>query len=134
LQALSQSALHRRTDKTSFFLTADNFEFDSRLAADSLHQAAVIPGFARSRRSHGTIGRDVVPVHAATKLAKSSGGSCDCFFVEQATRESIVPQANSGSFAVEDLNMIGRSCASNRQSNGIRASVDRSQLDRSSHS
>ena len=133
LQAIPQCILHRRAHQPRLFFAADHFEFDSPFAADSLHQPAVIPGFAGSSSGDGAIGRNVVAVHAAAKLTKRPGGSCNRFFVEQAVREGVVPQANSGPFAIENLDVIRRSGSSNRESNGIRASVDRSQLDGGGH-
>ena len=111
LDAIAERTLDGGADESCLFFAADDFQLDAGLAANSLHQVAIIPGFASSGGGNGTIGRNVVLVHLRAELAKGADGSVDCFFVEQAARERVVTEANSGAFVIENLDVLRRSGA-----------------------
>ena len=73
-------------------------------------------------------------VHAVAEFAESTGGEGDGVFVQEAASERIVAEANSGTFVVEEFEMMRRSGARDDQTYGIRARVDGSQLNGSGHS
>ena len=106
LDAISQGPLHGGTNQARFFLAADYFEFDSGFALHAIHQAAVIARFASGGRSYGTIGADVVLVHAIAELAEGAGGAGDGVAADDAAGEGIVAQAHRSAFAIEHLDVF----------------------------
>jgi len=64
-------------------------------------------------------------VHAIPKMTKGACRARDCLLVEQAAREGVVAQADRGAFAFQNLNVLRRSGARNRQSDRIRSGVNR---------
>ena len=56
LDAIAERPLDRRADEPCLFFAADDFELDAGLAANSLHQVAIIAGFASRGGGDGAIG------------------------------------------------------------------------------
>lgn len=134
LNAVRESPVDGGANEARFFLATDDFELDSGLAADTFHEATIIAGFASGGGGDGTVGRHVVAVHAVAEIAERARGAVHRVFIEQAVREGVVAQADGGAFGVEDLDLSERSSAGNYEPDGIRAGVNRCQLDRCGHS
>src|SRR5271155_317499 len=133
LDAITERPLHGGTNQARFFFAADYFQFDSRFALHAIHQAAVIARFAGCGSGYGAIGADIVLVHAIAELAEGAGGTGNGVTANDAAGEGIVAQAHGGAFAIEHLNVLGRSGAGNYQTNGVRPGVNGCQLNRGGH-
>ena len=134
LNAVAESALDGGTNEGCFFFAADHFQLDAGLAADAVHQAAVVARFAGCGSGDGAIGGDVMLVHLGSKLAEGADSAINSFFVEQAARKSIVSEADRCAFAIEDFDVLRRGGAGDDETNRVGAGVNRSEMDRGGHS
>jgi hypothetical protein len=129
LHPVAQCPLHRRANQPRFFLAADYFQFNSGLALDALKQAAVVADLARRGHRDGAVGGHVIMIHAIAKMAECANCAGDRFFVQQPPGKGVVAQAHRGAFAFQELDMLGRSGARNRQPDRIGSGINRGQLD-----
>jgi hypothetical protein len=125
LEAVAQGPLYCGADQARLFFAADYFQFNSCFSLDAVHQFAVVAGLSRGGGGYSAIGGDLMSVHAVAELAEDSRGARNRIVIEQAASEGIVAQADSCSFVVQNLDMVGRSGAGNNEPNGIGARIDR---------
>src|SRR5271170_4934549 len=119
LDAVSQRPLRGRTNQARFFLAADYFQFYSGFALHAIHQAAVIARFASGGGGYGAIGAHIVLIHAIAKLPEGAGSAGDGVATDHPAREGVVAQAHGGAFAIENLDVLGRSGAGDYQADGV---------------
>src|ERR1700735_138911 len=124
LEPIVQSPFYRRADQARLFFAANHLQFNSSFSLDAVHQFAVVARLASSGRCDGSIGTDLVSIHAVAELAENSSRARNSVVIKQTASKSIVAQADSGAFIVQDLNMVRRSGASNNEPNGIGAGID----------
>ena len=73
-------------------------------------------------------------VHAIAEMAEGARRAGDRFFVQQPAREGVVAQPHGRAFAFQNLNVLRRSGARDRQPDRVRSGVNRRQLDGGGHS
>ena len=133
LDAIAERPAAPPSKQPRFFFAADHFQLDAGLAANALDQVAIIPGFARGAGGDGAIGGHVVLVHSRAELAEGARALCDGFVVQQSPRERVVAEANRGAFVIENFDVGGRSGARDDAPDGVRAGVDRREMDGGGH-
>ena len=134
LDAFAERPAHGRAHQPRLFLAADHLQLDARLPPDALHQAPVVAHLAGGRGGDRAVGADVRSGPCGRENAGRRARRGNRFVVEQAPRECVVAQPHRGAFVFEDLDVMRRSGARDHQADGVRARVDRCQLDRGGHS
>src|SRR5271170_3139117 len=119
LDAVSQGPLRGGADQPRFFFAADYFELVSGFALHAIHQAAIIARFARGGGGYGAVGAHIVLIHAIAKLPEGAGSAGDGVATDHPAREGVVAQAHGGAFAIENLDVLGRSGAGDYQADGV---------------
>jgi len=73
----------------------------------------------------------VMAIHHAPEMPEGARGFGDRVFAQHVPREGIVTETNGRAFAVENFVPVRRSGAGDHQPQGIRAGVNRGNVDRS---
>src|ERR1700683_3203250 len=100
LQSVTERPFHGGANQPSFLLIADDFQFQPGFPSNAIHQFAIVSGLAGGGCGYGSIGADLITIHAIAKLFKSASCSRNGVVIQHPARKRVMSQANCGTLAV----------------------------------
>src|ERR1700690_764745 len=98
LRPVAQPPVNPLANQARFLFAADYFEFQAGLSANALHEPPIVAGFARRRRGHRAVTRDVMLVHAVPKVTEDAPRARNRIGVQHSMGKGIVAQGDGRTF------------------------------------
>ncbi len=126
---IAKCAQHRHPHQASLFIAGDHFQIDSGGVPDAIDQNVAVAGFARGAGGDGAIGDDLVRVHDAAEFAKGVSGIAQGLAIKLSRSKCGVAQAHRSAHRFDNFPVVRGANARDDQPKGVRAGVNRRQMD-----
>src|SRR5450755_54595 len=120
--------------QTRFLGAADHFEGDAAFSLDLAEELFAIAGFAGGARGYGAVLGYAVFLHHFLEMAKGFHALLENILGEAVAQEHAFAQAKGVALVVEGLDVQGGVSSGDGEADGVRACVDRGDVDGLGHS
>ena len=127
---MAQCAENRGAHEARLLGRIDDFQFDTRGAANAANQVVAIACFASGASGDRSAMLHAITVEQLFEATKSVHRVVDCQAAKAAFGECAMAQTNRRALDIENLNFGGRFCFGNDEPNGVGTRIDGRDSDR----